>query len=155
MPEVYGFKCDTRPKLVCRKSDRSQEFLYSPVMAYNLTGFNLEVYVTANSVVNASVFFFFVLPAFILCLLCVIGLFHAKNVKWQMLVLLVNIFVVEICFWLALSVTFIGFPFRAANLVKNDFSCNVSTSLFFAVILQRFTAVAIYSVMVYVFLKHD
>lgn len=113
----------------------------------------MDLYITVNSVVNSLIFFFLALPGFILCVLCVVGLLLAQNMKWQMLVLLVNIFAVEVCFWLAVSVAFIGFPFRAYNIVENDFSCNVGTSLFFVNQLQKFTSIAIYAIMVYFFMK--
>ena len=71
-----------------------------------------------------------------------------------MRVLLINILAVEICEWLAFSVLFLGFPAREGRQNDGDFSCEASTSLFIASSLQRYSATALYAIMVYFFIKY-
>lgn len=53
-------------------------------MALNLSGLDPDLDFTVNSSVQVSVFVVTVLPMLILCLLCVVALFLASSINWQM-----------------------------------------------------------------------
>ncbi len=89
----------------------------------------INSYFVASTVVNVSLFAFFIRSPLILCLLCVLALFATViNVK-----ILVNIlFAAEISY----SVLYLGFPARIANL-PGDYSCHVFSGAFAVVAVQK------------------
>lgn len=121
---------------------------------YNLTGVDLDVYFAANTTAYTLLFFTIALPTLILCLLCVMALFFADNIKWKIRVLLINMFAAEICHWIGFSTLFLGFPTRFCDNIADDFTCKITLNFFFINIATKFSASALYAVMVYIFLKH-
>ena len=115
-------------------------------MAFNLTGFDEEVYFTVSSIVTVSLFLILVRPPLILCMLCVLALIFVTDVNRKIAVLLINLLAVEICNWLSNGVYYLGFPARIAHL-PGDYSCQFIISSFTVVGLQKFTAGALYAVM--------
>ena len=122
-------------------------------MAFNITGIDEDEYFVISTVVNVSLFTILVLPPLILCLLCVVALLLATIINGKIILLLVNILAAEICNWISYSVFYLGFPARIADL-PGDYSCQFFTSAFVVVAIQKFTAAAIYAIMVYIFIKH-
>jgi hypothetical protein len=113
-----------------------------------------EVYFIINTTVNVSLFSLIVLPTLILCLLCVLALLFAEDIDWQMRVPLINIFVAEICYWLAIALYLLGYPMRARGLGNEVISCRIVNGLLIIGGIQQLTAIALYAVTVYIFLKH-
>ena len=118
----------------------------------NLTGVDEGVYFVVSSVVSVCMFSFVVLPALILCLLCVLALIFVKDIKRKITILLINIFAAELCNWFSYTIYYLGFPARIVQ--PGEYSCHLFTSLTIIVAVQKFTAGALYAVMVYIFIKH-
>ena len=74
----------------------------------NFTVFRRELYTGPELVV----YFACVLPAQILCVIIILALLVAKDIKWKMRVILINILVAESIFSLSRSANFLGFPIR-------------------------------------------
>ena len=121
-------------------------------MAVNLTGFDEHLYFSLNTAAGVGLFLIFVLPALILCVLCVLALFFARGINWPIKTLLINIFASEICVWVGISVLFLGFPGRMRT--DEAISCSVSFSAVITGSLLRFSGIALYAIMVYIFLKY-
>ena len=124
-------------------------------MAFNLTGIDVDLYFAVNTSVSILLFGLVVLPTLILCMLCVLALFLAKDLVWQMKAPLINIFAAEVCNWLALSLIFVGFPVRESLGLEADPACFVAISLAIVTAVQKMTATTLYAIMVYIFLKHS
>ena len=122
-------------------------------MALNLTGIDENAYFWAISSVFVARFVLITVPALVLCVLCVAALLIAKEINWQMRVILINIFAADVCYWLATAVQCLGFPVRARLKPDEMLSCAVFFSLIIAS-LTKFTAVALYATMVYFFIKY-
>ena len=120
-------------------------------IAFNLTGIDVDLYFAVNTTVSILVFGLIVLPALILNVLCVLALLLARDLVWQVKMLLINIFAVEICSWLGQAILFVGFPVRQSLELEADPACGVAVSLFIVTALQKMSATAIYAIMVYVF----
>lgn len=112
------------------------------------------LYFSINTAVNVVLFLTIVLPTLILCLLCMLATFFAEGINWPIRVLLINLFAADICTWTAVSVLFLGYPVRAGEHGGGYFSCSAYVSLVFVGVVQEFSGVALYTVTVYVFLKH-
>lgn len=124
------------------------------VMAFNLTGIDPALYFSVSTAVNVGLFSFIAVPALILCVLCVLALFLAKDIIWHMRVLLINIFAADICVWIGISVLFLGLPVRVSNPnYDGDFSCNVFMSCAIISTIQKFSSITLYAIMVYIFIK--
>ena len=113
-----------------------------------------EVYFRINTAINVVLFLVVVLPTFILCLLCALALLLAEGINKKIRILLINIFVPDVCTWLATSVLLLGYPVRATMQTEGDQSCSFYLSIIFVAALQRFSGVAIYSVAMYFFAKN-
>lgn len=122
-------------------------------MASNFTE-SAELYFRINTAVNVSLFLIVVLPALLLCLLCVLALIFAEGVNKKIRILLINIFIPDLCSWLATSVLLIGYPVRATMQTEGDLSCSFYMSFIFVGAVQRYSSVAIYTVAVYFFVKN-
>ena len=124
-------------------------------MAFNLTGIDMNLYFAVNTSVNILLFGLVVLPTLILCVLCVLALFLAEGLIWQMKVLLINLFAAEVCNWLGRSLLLVGFPVWASLELEVDPACSVAISLFIVSTLQKMTATTLYAIMVYMFIKYN
>lgn len=122
-------------------------------MPFNFTDTEY-LYFSINTAVNVGLFFVVVLPALILCLLCVVALPFAEGINWPIRVILIDIFAADICTWTAVSVLLLGYPVRAGEHGGGYFSCSAYMSLVFVGVVQEFSGVALYAITVYVFLKH-
>lgn len=117
------------------------------------SGIDEELYFSINTAANVGLFFIVVLPTLTLCLLCVLALLFAEGINWPMRVVLINVLAADITYWVALSILFPGFPARARKLTDEDFSCRVVFSLFIVSAIQKFSSVALYAIMVYIFIR--
>ena len=124
-------------------------------MAFNITSvidINLDAYITGNSVAIVAWFMFMALPALILCLLCMLALCFA-TVNLKIKIALMNVLVSEVALMVSLSVRQLGFLARSRIPTKKiSCSSSISGTAFSGVV--RFSAIALYSVMVYVILKY-
>ena len=113
-----------------------------------------EVYFRINIAINVAIFLVIVLPTFVLCLLCVLALILAESINKKIQVLLINIFVPDVCTWLATSVLLLGYPVRATMQTEGDLSCSFYTSFILVGAVQRYSSVAIFAMAVYFFVKN-
>ena len=123
-------------------------------MAFNITGFDEDLFFTINTAVGTSLFFVIVLTPLVLCVLCVLALIYTKNINKKLKVLLINIFAAEICTWLFWTLTFLGFPLRFHTHDGFNWICSLETSIFLVGGNQKFTSGSIYAVVVYIFVKY-
>lgn len=128
--------------------------LWRKMTSTNLSNLDSGVFIAANSAANIFLFVIFVLPALILCVFCVVSLFLAYSINWPLRIALINIFAGEICYWFSVTVQYLGFPARALSLTGADFSCRIVLSLFLLSASQRYIAIALYAIMVYIFLRY-
>lgn len=127
--------------------------LNTGIMSYNLTGIDLHTFFAINSTIRLSLLVLVALPALSLCLFCVAALLFAHSINLPLRVALASILVGEICYWFAVSVQFAGYPSRAGSDSKTH-TCQVATSAFITAFQQKYPAIALYAIMVYIFLKH-
>ena len=113
-----------------------------------------ELYFIITTTANVSLFLIVVLPTLILCLLCALALLLAEDIDWQMRILLNNIFVAEISFWLGIAVYLLGYPMRAKRFGNEEASCGVMIGLLIVGGMQQLTAITLYAISVYIFLKY-
>ena len=123
-------------------------------LLYNLTGLNQEVYFAVNSAAYILLFLAISLPSLILCILCILALFFAKDVNWIMKALIINMFAAEICNRVAYSVLLLGFPTRFSGKIADNYSCKIAMSLLVVAPQMKFAATALYSVMVYLLIRY-
>ena len=114
----------------------------------------MDLYFAVNISVGAILFGLVVLPSLVLCVLCVLALFRAEGLAWQMKALLINIFAAEICNWLSITVFCFSFPVREGLELGVYPTCAVPMSLYFVSALQKMSSTTLYAIMVYVFLKY-
>ena len=92
-------------------------------MSTNITGLIGEIY----SGYQLISFFLFTVPTFLLSILTIIALISAKDIDWNMRIILSNVFVSEIVNCMALTLIFWGQPIRALSDLP---SLDISLSLF-------------------------
>ena len=121
--------------------------------AFNLSEVDFDAYVVANTAVQACLLVIIVLPALTLTIICSVAIGFTQVLNWQMRVALLNIFITEVINWLGYTVEYLGFAPRALD--TNSLStCRVFVSLLVTAGMQKFAAITVYSIMVYVFLKY-
>ena len=121
--------------------------------AFNLSEVDFDAYVVANTAVQACLLVIIVLPALTLTIICSVAIGFTQIINWQMRVALLNIFITEVINWLGYTVEYLGFAPRALD--ANSLStCRVFVSLLVTAGMQKFAAITVYSIMVYVFLKY-
>ena len=117
-------------------------------MAFNLSDADLKLYFDANTAATISIFTFPVLPPFLLCLLCVLALVFAKDIKLKIHLLLINIFTAEVLNWLSFFPMYLGWSARFINweviLIK------LFVSLYLISGLLKFVSTSTYAVGVYI-----
>ena len=123
-------------------------------MAFNLSEVDLDVYIAANTAVQAGLLVVIVLPALILSIICSVAISFTYVINWQLRVALVNIFVTEVFHWVGYTVQYLGFAPRALAIENSIFTCRIFYSSVIIAGIQKFAAISIYSIMVYVFLKY-
>ena len=115
---------------------------------YNIT--NQDVYFAVNSIASVAIFLTIVLPALILCILCLLGVICA-NLSLMISFVLVNLFISEVANWLLYILIFLGFPLRYSD--SKDMSCKLIVCLLIVVGPTKIVGTAVYSVVVYIFFK--
>ena len=123
-------------------------------MAFNLSEVDFELYVAANTAVQASLLAVVVLPAVTLSIICFVAVIFTYVINWQMRVALVNIFATEVFHWLGYTVEYLAFSTRALDKENSLVSCRIFYSCVIIAGIQKFAAIVFYSIMVYLFLKH-
>ena len=95
-------------------------------MAFNLSEVDLEVYVAANTAVQAGLLAVIVIPAFTLSIICTVAIIFTQVINRQMRVaLVINIFVTEVIHWLGYTVEYLGFAPRALDRPNAIYSCKI------------------------------
>lgn len=124
-------------------------------MVFNMTATEEYSFQAINSAIQAAMFLTLVLPALILCFLSVLALLCTKTINWQMKALLINLFSAKVGGSLASTLLYLGYPVRASgNNAAEDYFCRFIASTFITTSLTKSTAITIYSVMIYTFVKH-
>ena len=123
-------------------------------LVYNLTGIDLDAYFAVNTTANVLLFLTIVLPAFVLCLFCVVALLFTPEIKCKIKFLIINLFASEISNWLMYSIIFLGFPSRYQHQDIDDVSCRMFSNLLIIVGPTKHLGTAFYSAVVYVYLKY-
>ena len=77
-------------------------------MAFNLSSVDIGLYFVCNTAVNTLLFSLMILPPFVLCLVCILALFFARDINSKIRLLLVNIFTAEICNWISYTIITVG-----------------------------------------------
>jgi hypothetical protein len=121
-------------------------------LTYNLTNFNEGLFYTFNTTAGIVDFFTIILPTLILCLLCVMALLSTDEIKEKIKVLIINLFISEAINWILYCDIFLGFASRYRD--QSDVSCRMAASLFLVAGPTKIAGTALYSVMVYAFVKH-
>ena len=119
-------------------------------MAFNLTGVDEQLFFIGNTIANIGLFVITALPVIILCGVCVLALFFAKDINWPIRVLIINILSAEACPWLGLTLRFLAYAPRA-KLRGALVICKVVLNFTITGATQKFFATALYAIMVYIF----
>ena len=123
-------------------------------MAFNLTGIDVGLFFTVNTAINIGFFLLFVLLPLVLCVVCVVALISAGSMDLKLRILLANVFAAEICTWLFWTGSFLGYPFLFYDMSHGDTVCSLFTSMAIAGDALKFTASALYSLNIFLFVKH-
>ena len=123
-------------------------------MAFNLSEVDLELYVAANTAVQARLLVVIVILNITLSIICTMAIIFTQVINWQMRVALVNIFVTDVVNLLGYMVDYLAFTLRALDKPNTIYSCRFFVSFLITAGMQKFAAITIYSIMVYVFLKY-
>lgn len=143
----------------CTVTERTSVRQFAGHMStFNLTalGFDQDLFFAINSSVNELFFLVLVLPATFLNVLCVMALLLAKNIKWQIKVVLINVFAADLILAITLLVLVLSYPIRAylSHSQGLDYLCSV---LFGSIIISfqsNLTAVTYYAIVVYIYLRY-
>ena len=122
-------------------------------MAFNLTGVDQELFLIGNTIANIGLFVITALPMIILCGVCVLALFFAKDINWPIRVLIINILSAEACPWLGLTLRFLAYAPRA-KLRGALVICKVVLNFTITGATQKFLATALYAIMVFIFVHY-
>ena len=123
-------------------------------MSFNITGFKPDVFAAFNSAINIGVFLTLTVPKLVLNVLCIVALLLAKTLNRKIKVTLINIFVAETVFSIGLSVKYIGYPIRVSNVDASGISCDIRLGFLFTGYLTNATAITLYAITVYLFIKY-
>ena len=122
-------------------------------MSFNVTGFKPYVFATFNSAIHIGVFLTLTVPKLVLNVLCIVALLFAKTNR-KIKVTLINIFAAETVFSIGLSVKYIGYPIRVSNVDASGISCDIRLGFLFTGYLTNATAITLYAITVYLFIKY-
>ena len=121
----------------------------------NDTFVDLDLIYTYSSILEIAHFFAIFLPAFILCVLCMVALVLARSMNLWIRVSLINVFAAQMCFWLGRSCFYIGYPIRAYGDEDIDnVSCLLAYSLNRVANTMVSAATLLYAVLVYCIIKY-
>jgi hypothetical protein len=123
-------------------------------MAFNLSEIDFDLYVAVNAAVQGGLLVVIVLPTAILSIICSVAIGFTFIINWQMRVILINIFATEVFHWLGYTVEYLAFAPRALDKEYSIVSCRMFYSFVIIAGIQKFAAIIIYSIVVYVFLKY-
>ena len=122
-------------------------------MSINISGVDETLYFVANSVVNVSQFFLFVLAPLILCVIIVVALVLATELNLKIRVLLINLFTVDITNWLAYAMLYLLFPVRLV-LTEDTEICRIAYSFIFIAATQRYPSANLFAINIFCFVKY-
>ena len=122
-------------------------------MSINISGIDETLYFVANSVVNISQFFLFVLAPLILCVIIVVALVLATELNLKIRVLLINLFAVDITNWLAYAMLYLLFPVRVV-LTEDTEICRIAYSFIFIAATQRYPSANLFAINIFCFVKY-
>ena len=110
-------------------------------MAFNLSEVDFELYVAANTAVQAGLLAVIVLPAATLSIICSVVISFTHTITWPMRVTLVNIFISEVINWLGYTVEYLAFAPRALHKKNSLVSCRIYYSCVIIAGIQKFAAI--------------
>jgi hypothetical protein len=119
-------------------------------MASNFT-LSEDMYLNINTGISIGLFFFLNLPALVLYLVCVLGLIFAGGINRKIRVLLINLILPDVCIWVGVSALLLGYPTRQ---VGGDFSCRLFMTSISIGVSQKYSTIALFAIIVYIFLKY-
>ena len=123
-------------------------------MAFNLTGSNIDLYFTVNTAINVGITCLMILPTVVLSLLSIVAMLFAKEINWPIRVLIINILAAEIVFWVGYAFLIIGFIPRLHIAGEGNVSCRVALSLVVVSFTLKLSAIALYAINVYIFIRY-
>ena len=121
-------------------------------MSLNISDSEIEFLTVITSVLQAAHFFVIFLPAFVLCVLCVVALVLARSLNLWIRVSLINVFAAQICYWFGMSLFYLGHPFRAYHV--EYISCFIAYSVLRIATTMVSRATTLYAGVVYSFVKY-
>ena len=121
-------------------------------MELNITGVDNQLYYDVNVALNACLFIFLSLLPFLLCALVILALVLAKTINIKVRVILINVFAVNILGWISYAIFSVGWIVRLNT--TETMSCKISYTTYFMVALLKWTSGTIYTIYIYLFIKH-
>ena len=122
--------------------------------ALNITIFRRDIYNGYHLIPYLGL----VAPALVLSVLTTLAFLLARDTNKKIRALLINIFVAEIVLCLRLSVNFLAYPIRQMFEIGGTVLlslCRLQISLGIIAVLAKVGSIALYAVMVYIFIKYN
>ena len=107
---------------------------------------------------QVSIFFVSTLPTVVLSVLIILSLLVAKDIKWKMSVILINILGAEVILSFYLGASYLGYPIRQMLNLSDKTAlilCRFQLGSEIIGTLAKLGTIMFYSVMVYVFIKKN
>ena len=120
-------------------------------MSSNLTQVQL-----ANSALQLVLFFFAILPAMVLCILCIIAFPLANAINWKVRATLLNIFAAKIVQLTARAFILLSYPIiiLSDDEVDSTALCKVIFIMLNVSKMAYMPSITLYAIMVYIFMKY-
>ena len=118
-----------------------------------------ESFGAINSALHVLIFAVILVPQLTITSMSILALLTAKNVNWKMKVILINILVPDIIYFLSGFLFHLGYPVRFYLIKGNDtdaldVSCLITLALYSIAFLGNAFGGALFSVSVYIFTKY-
>ena len=117
-----------------------------------------ESFGAIHSALHVLVFAVFGIPQFIVTGVSIVALLTAKDVNWKMKVILINILVPDIFYFVSTTFYNLGYPVRVFLIGGNDvdvsYSCIISYLFYGIAFLAKVFGGVLFSVSVYIFTKY-
>ena len=121
--------------------------------SFNLINISEEIFFASNTAINV-VLFILMLPAMILCGLCVFALLSASAIKWVVRVPLLNIFAAEIVNVVARAFSHLFYLILVySDEIDGASLCKVQGFQFFTINSAYVSSHCLYAIVVYMFIK--
>ena len=121
--------------------------------SFNFTNVSEEIIFASNTAIKV-IFSVLMLPAIILCGLCVLALLSASAIKWVVRVPLLNIFAAKIINVLAYASSMLAYPILVyLNGIDDASLCKVIGFQFFIINSAYISSHCLYAIVVYIFIK--